>query len=874
MSQAEAAAILPLSLSTDTATIGQTVYAHFNAAAGSRAIVSVENSARVISVNEYEITQPRMQIPIEVTEAMEPNVYVHVTLLQPYARSYNDCPIRLYGIVPLVVQNSGSRLQPIIGMKDELKPEERYTVQVKEKSGRSMSYSLAIVDEGLLSITSFRTPDPWQAFHAREALGVRTWDMYSYILGAYGGRISQLFSIGGDGELNLSSKSMTNRFAPVVVFKGPFLLEKGKTNTHELEMPNYNGNVHVMVVATDGNAFGSTDKQVPVKSDVQLLGTLPRVLGCDEACAIPVTVFAGKNGIGEITLSLECGNGLSIAGESTKKVSLPKQGDLTVSFRVSSHGQTGAIPVRVKAKYRDGSTSYETELLVENKESEVVHWKNLTIESGKTATFLPENFGISGTNRLALEAGGMPSINLDARLTSLIHYAHGCVEQTSSKGIALIHAQRLRPASGEGAETADQTVNYLLERLRNYQTASGGLAYWPGNATPDEWGSAYGLDFLQQAALAGYKIPEGLKKSLHAYVSNAASSWQPDQANEWYRSSRETTQAYRLWVLASDNHADIGAMNRLKAIDSLNDEARWLLAGAYAMTGRSDVAGELLGLQDKNDAYTPGYDLTYGSDTRLCAIKAATLTLLKRYGEAATYITSLSNDLAGTEWLSTQSVAMGYLAIDLYYQHAGKPAASTFSVSYNGKEEKVTGHEGLYQTLLDDGADKLGKVVVKNQSPSVLFVQLAESGLPKRSNAAAYGNGLSLTVGYTQAGKSVDVSQLDGGSNFTANVTLRNGTSLPLRNLAIEQIMPSGWEILSNRFNESDAATDAVSYQDIRDNRIYSYVNELGAGAAVSFSVKLCATYSGTFYLPPVSAYAMYDEKTRANTASQQVTVK
>ncbi|MBP5260307.1 MAG: hypothetical protein J6Z12_06760 [Paludibacteraceae bacterium] len=873
-SPSDAATFLPLTLSKDTAQVGNSVQVNFTAAVGSRAVVSVENSAKVLSIQEYEVTQTHMSIPVEVTADMQPNAYIHVMLLQPYSRSLNDCPIRLYGIVPLTVNDAGSRLHPVIGMKDELQPEQSYTIQVRERNGRPMSYSLAIVDEGLLSLTAFRTPDPWQAFHAREALGVRTWDLYNSVLGAYGGRISQLFSIGGDGELDLGSKSLVNRFTPVVVFKGPFTLEQGKTRTHKLTMPNYNGKVRVMVVATDGTAFGSEEKSVPVRSDVQILCTLPRRLGCGEEFALPATVFANKNGIGTIELTLECGDGLETIGETKQKVTLTQTGDKTVPFLVKSSGRPGSTRIRMRAAYPGGSTTYETELEIEDKTPVLTHWKSTSIEKGGNWTYVPENFGTAGSKGMSVEISGIPSIHLGSRLKGLVNYPHACVEQTASKGMGLLVRPQMEPLSDEEAQTVSQTVEHLINHLRNYQTPSGGLAYWPGNSTPDEWGSAYGLDFLQQAAKIGYRIPEGLKNALTAYIKTTASRWQADEKNPWYRKSQETIQAYRLWVLAADNQADQGAMNRLKSVETLNDEARWLLAGAYAACGRDDAAGELLGLEEHNDAYTAGYDLTYGSDIRLNAFKALTLIRLKRYGEAATYITAISQDLASDNWISTQSTAAAYNAVNAYWQAAGRPAPISFSINCNGQEHVLKNQEGIYEQTLSDGDESLKKLTVKNLSDQVIFAQVEESGRPKSTDTQAYANGINLAVSYTHEGKSVSIAQLRQGSNFTANITLQNQTALPVRNLVVEQVMPSGWEILNNRFNEENASTSGLSYQDIRDNRIYSYIDELGAGASVSFSVKLCATYAGTFYLPPVTAGAMYDNALRAHTASGRIKVE
>ena len=119
---------------------------------------------------------------------MAPNVYLHISLLQPHAQTVNDLPIRMYGVMPVPVNNPQTILQPQIAMPDVLRPETDFLVTVSERNGKPMTYTLAIVDDGLLDLTNFKTPNPWQEFYAREALGIRTWDMYDNVLGAKAGR--------------------------------------------------------------------------------------------------------------------------------------------------------------------------------------------------------------------------------------------------------------------------------------------------------------------------------------------------------------------------------------------------------------------------------------------------------------------------------------------------------------------------------------------------------------------------------------------------------------------------------------------------------------------------------------------------------------
>ena len=173
-----------------------------------------------------------------------------------------------------------------------------------------MAYTLAIVDEGLLDLTHFKTPNAWSLFNAKEALGVRFWDLYRHVNGAYGGRIEQMFSIGGDEALNNGPKAFVNRFTPMVHFAGPFSLKKGEKRNHNVYVPNYNGRVRVMVVAGDGEAYGNAEKSVIVRRPLMLIGTMPRQIGVGDEMTVSATVFATQK-LGKVKVTIETADGLN-----------------------------------------------------------------------------------------------------------------------------------------------------------------------------------------------------------------------------------------------------------------------------------------------------------------------------------------------------------------------------------------------------------------------------------------------------------------------------------------------------------------------------------------------------------------------------------
>src|SRR5690606_24854412 len=156
------------------------------------------------------------------------------------------------------------------------------------------TYTIAVVDEGLLDLTSFKTPNPWDEFFAREALGVKTWDVYDQVIGAFGGRIDQVFSIGGDGMASAAGTKKANRFKPMVVFLGPFELQAGHRQKHQIHVPKYIGSVRTMVIAgnVNQNAYGIAEKTTAVKKPLMVLASAPRKITPKERVTLTVTVFA------------------------------------------------------------------------------------------------------------------------------------------------------------------------------------------------------------------------------------------------------------------------------------------------------------------------------------------------------------------------------------------------------------------------------------------------------------------------------------------------------------------------------------------------------------------------------------------------------
>ncbi|MEQ9567562.1 MAG: hypothetical protein RLN85_17420, partial [Pseudomonadales bacterium] len=195
----ESSKILVFSADKENYKLGEQATITFPSDRGGRALISIENGTEVLSQQWVETSAKETKATIPITAEMAPNAYINISLLQPHGQVANDMPIRLYGVVPLLVENPATLLEPQISMPEVLEPESSYKVTVSESNKKPMTYSLAVVDDGLLDLTRFKTPDLHASFYARQALGVKTFDIFDDVMGDYSVSVDNIYAIGGGG---------------------------------------------------------------------------------------------------------------------------------------------------------------------------------------------------------------------------------------------------------------------------------------------------------------------------------------------------------------------------------------------------------------------------------------------------------------------------------------------------------------------------------------------------------------------------------------------------------------------------------------------------------------------------------------------------
>lgn len=836
-------AMVPLIASKKQYSIGETAEISFTSNSEASAYVTIEKGGSIIR-QQYIKTQKGTNVyKLPLTEEMSPNVYVHLTLLQPHMQTANSLPIRLYGVVPILVDNPKTLLKPVITTAESFEPNKNATVSVSESSGRAMTYTLAVVDEGLLGLTNFHSADLRNEFYKKEASELENWDIYRYVMNAYSGKLETILAIGGSEDSLANGKSDENRFAPVVKYFGPYHLAAGEKKATTFEMPYYVGAVRAMVIAGEDGAYGLAEKTVTVKAPIMVQASVPRTLGTNEKISIPVTLFNEEDYDKVIEVNFNISGALSY--NIKKNIIVTANRSFTVNYPIETKG-AGKIVVDVDVQYQNQSSKSTTEVEIESRGIPVTYKKSFTVRPGETITTFVTTPKEKGSGVLSMELSPFPQIDLTSRLSYLIQYPHGCIEQITSGGFPQLFVPSYVKLSPDELKKINDNVYSVFERYPTYQTNSGAMGYWPGNQEPHAWGTCYSTHFLLEAKKKGYDVPEN--------ILEAELKWLKDTAAEWTISSNDSTsiQAYRLFVLALAGKSDMSAMNRLQTY-MLDNEAKLLLAAAFAYSGRQmmaqSICKEFKG--STTDYRSTGRD--FSSNIRENAMYLFACIQSDYILPISDCAKKIAETLSSEKWLNTQETAWSLYALLPYYSEQ-KMIDSSYTIDCNG--ESVSGQidfTSVVEKLSVADNDEMQTAKVTNTGKNVIYGTLICSGVSVAGTEAVQNEGLSMTVEGLE-----HLDSLSFGENIKITVLISNRAYKDLTNIALTLPIPTCLEFTNERLSDQKEKDSSYTYQDIRDDAIYTYF-DLNKNAQVRYTFNATVAYKGSFYIPAIHAEAMYD---------------
>ena len=897
-----AAAMLRFSSDKTSYQVGETAQIQLPEAQAGRALFTVETSSQILEQRWIEFNGQRTQIPLPITAAMSPNAYVSVTLLQAHQNKQNDRPIRLYGIIPLLVEDPATKLQPVLKAAEEWQPQTTQTFSISEQSGRAMDYTLAVVDEGLLGLTRFEAPDLHKAFYRKEALGIKTWDLFDSVIGAYSGNLERILAIGGGDEAQIDdAANKPKRFPPVVRFLGAFHLDAGQTREHQVELPSYLGAVRIMAVASDGTAYGKAEQPVFVRQPLMMLSSLPRTLKVGEKVEVPITLFISDPAIKSVQVKMEGDSAFTtVAPTLTVPISGTGEKVVTLFLKAGDKPMQGKLTfTATSGKY---SSSHTENLQIQAPNLPSLRTVSTTLEpkADWQTTLTPH--GMAGTNQSTLELSSLPNLNLEQHLDYLVNYPHGCLEQTTSSVFPQLYLPKLLKLDPEQQQKVEHHIKRAIAKLADFQSSNGNLMYWPGSTEANDWASIYAGHFLIEAQKQGYNVPLGLLTAWQAYQVKQAQDWTAGSGTD-----NSSTQAYRLYVLTVAGKPQLGAMNRLRESGKANAQARWLLAAAYLLAGQAEAAHQTTQGLVATELNTPTSEDTFSQKLGQLGLQLESLLALHKDQDANLVVQQIATELGSNTAYNTHDISWALLSVAHYLSSSQQPLAVQYQLD-QGSATPLNSTQPLISQLLN-AQDAAFQLALHNNGDRKVYATVSQRGTAPAGNEQAIAEGLNLQaelldkqgnkVWDTTTPLSEPVLKLQQGQDYTLNVTVTNTGEAALKNIALSTLVPSGAEIgtadtptpaatpNSNAENAGEGeaespptpaatpeepANNGITHQDVRDDRVLSYFN-LAAGESKTVKIKLNAAFLGEYYFPAISSEAMYQPNIRARTAGLQVKI-
>lgn len=816
-----------------------------------RVLISIENGSEIIRRFWTPCQADKNTVfKLPVTKDMAPNFYISATMLQPHAATVNNMPIRLFGVRGARVVNTKSILHPEITMPDELSPQSSFTIRIRERDNKPMTYTLAIVDEGLLDITGFQTPDPWRAMNRKEALGISTWDMYDDIAGAFDGRFHSLLSIGGDMALRRSA-GKEKRFNPVVKFMGPFTL-KGGEKLHKVTLPMYVGSVRVMVVAAHNGCYGSADRTVKVSSPVMTLTTLPRLLSCGDKITMPVNVFSLDNVTEKIDVSVETSGPIAVSGLKNRSMMMGKRSERLVDFNlVCDRVKTGTARIIVNATDGNTRSSDTTFVRIENRQPVISETIDTVIDSSGPIKL---SFARKNIESASLQLSTVPTFDFNGAFHFFEEYPHECTEQLSSKVIFMLSVRDF--VSITERNRIDSEIPSLVKRIECRQITDGSFCYWPGYMYGNEWVSNIAGLALNLASDNGFRVNETVLERCYRYQEAMARNYR-------YIKDCDLLQAFRLYMLARGGKQSIAAMNRLKESKVLSRSAAYVLASAYSIIGRNDISATLLERAERSADINQRRVFVTMSLSRSLAMECYSRN--GRIEKAIPLAVELVKECKSGYYV-TQDIALSALAIRELIKINGKGGVSVTVAEPNHSPVTLAEINGIKSVELAPTDD-----YINVSTTGKVYSTLTTSYRPSAVDIVdASSDGIELNIVYEKNdGYRTRATSIKQGAEIKAVVTVRNITGNDIDNMSLLFAVPACWEIWNDRIINKSAGPDNI---DIRDDGIYSYFS-LEAGEIRQFKFRFRAAYCGTYMMPSAVCEDMYNPAVHAISSNMNITV-
>jgi uncharacterized protein YfaS (alpha-2-macroglobulin family) len=806
-----------------------------------------------------------MELPVE--EKYLPNVYVSAVLF----RKITDLNIPLlagHGFVPLMVERASDRLSVAIHAPTAIRPRSKQTVTIVVPGEKNVALTLAAVDEGILQLKNYKTPDPYGYFYARKALETDTYDFFRSLLPEPNKQVSS--TGGSDAELGRHVNPLSvQRVKPVAIWSGIKHTNTSGEVQVTLDIPDFNGELRLMALAYKGDRFGSAQQPMTVADPIVITPALPRFLSPGDSLAMAITAFNTTPREATLKFSIQVRGGVSVsAAPGPLDVGPNREGYTLAGLRAGR--ELGKATVTVTTSTPDGEIVSHTDLPVRPSSPLVTETVTGAVEGGKTVQHQVPDVYFPEGRRAYVTLSTFPVANFSGRLKELVGYPYGCLEQVVSKAFPQIYLRDIASIMAPSAMAHGSPMYFVNEAigiLGTLQTPDGSFVYWPGGSYSNPWATVYATHFLVEARKAGYSVPEPmLKRALDAIAGIARSRKTEDyyvwsQGKVAVRRIADKSALYALYVLASASAPERALMDFYRGDRGLLTlDTRALLATAYALVGDRRAYGELMPdkFSTEDAARTTGGD--FDSPVRANAIILNMLLETDLNNpNIPQYMDYLSRRYREDHWFSTQDDAFTLLA----FGKAARIAAAanvTGTVTVAGKEYAYKGGSQRFD-VNPFGAT----VIIATRGEGRAYYSIVTEGI--RTDGAVKPEDRNLQVRrefLDRAGNALNMASVKQNDLVVVRVRLVSAVDM-LENVAISDLLPAGFEIENPRLTQMTSYTfvkDATTpdYMDIRDDRINFFTSFRPGGAKQQlFYYALRAVSPGRFVYAPIVAEAMYN---------------
>ncbi len=840
----------------------------FKAPFNGKMLVTVEND-KVLEYHYLNVEKRAASLDLGLNANDLPNVYITATLIKPHEES--EIPLVVaHGFKSISVEEKSRKIDVQIIADKSVRS--RTHQKVKVKGSPNCKITLAAVDEGILAITGYKTPDPYEYFYAKRALEVNSFDLYPLLFPEIKGLLS---STGGDGfDMSKRTNPMRNNRVKLVSYWSGITDANGNGEANfEFDIPQYSGQLRLMAVAYRGNTFGSNELNMTVADPLVISSALPRFLSPKDTVLMPVTISNTTKTATTATANIKLSGPLRVVGSSTQSISIKANSEGRAEFRIVADPKIDVAKVTVEVNGLGEKFLDETDITIRPPASLQKQTDAGMIAAGQTAkvNFGMQNFIPSSTS-YQLVVSKNPVVQIADQIYHLVGYPYGCTEQTVSKAFPQLYfgdLSELMNMDKNIKANANYNVQEAIRKIQMRQLYNGAITLWDNEGSENWWATVYAAHFLIEAKKAGFEFDKSLLPNIYAYLITKLKNREtiPYYYYRNYGGSVEQRKiaprevAYSLYVLALAGKPQVSTMNYYKQnADQLTLDSRYLLSAAYAIAGDRGKYKEMLPANFAGEISVKETGGSFASDVRDEAIALnAILEVDPQNPQIGTMARHISQQLKERQYLSTQERAFSFLALGKIAREANATNIKA-SIRVNGKE--VANNDG---TTLKLTAKQLGgsNVEIVTSGSGKLFYFWQAEGISKDGSFKEEDSYIKIRKQfYDRYGRALTANNFEQNDLVIVKLTLEKAYSGVIENIVVTDMLPAGFEIENPRTKEIPGMDwikdeDQPTYRDVRDDRINLFVNAYEPVQTYYYAVR--AVSPGNYIMGPVMADAMYN---------------